>query len=206
MNQIDFLPRRIRQQRGVYRQVRRQAMTMLIVAATLGVLAYFNEARIAKANTDLATYTERGESLAAELSVLPELTRQLADGQINRRISRELGSRLTINALMAELARMLPPKASLTSLDCSTIEVQPTVKPGKPRTPRKVGSKMLMDKRVRLQITGIAPTAIDVADFIGRLSVSPLFSDVNMGYAKTVLIDNDRREARSFQMTFLVAK
>ncbi len=206
MNQIDFLPRRIRQQRGVYRQVRRQAMTMLILASSLGALAYFNEARIAKANSALEIRTEHRDSLAMQLAVLPDLTRQLADGHINRRISRELGSRLTVNALMAELARMLPPKASLTSLDCSTIEVQPTVEPGKPRAPRKAGQKAPMDKRVRVQITGMAPTAVDIADLIGRLSVSPLFSDVDMGYAKTVLIDNKRREARSFQMTFLVAK
>jgi hypothetical protein len=56
---------------------------------------------------------------------------------------------------------------------------------------------MVTVKRVRLMLTGIAPGDVDVANFIGQLSASPLVEDVNMGYAKTVEFRG--RLAREFQ-------
>ncbi len=47
-------------------------------------------------------------------------------------------------------------------------------------------NKTVTLKRVRLLITGVAPGDVDVANFIGQLSASPLLEDVNMGYTKTV--------------------
>jgi len=210
MNQIDFLPERIRHQRSVCRQLRRQSMAVLIVVGALAMLWYFNEVRIAGGQTDLAAQQHRAEQLADRLKVMPELDAQLDEGQIKQRIARELGSRLTINALLAELGRLLPPAGCLTSLECSTIDAvsdagprpdprQAAIKGRAPTTP-------VTRKRVRIVITGIAPTAIDIADFIGKLSASPLFTDVKMGYTNAVVLENQERKARSFKVTFLVAE
>jgi Tfp pilus assembly protein PilN len=59
-------------------------------------------------------------------------------------------------------------------------------------------------KRVQLLVTGLAPSDVDVANFIGHLSASPLFEDVNMGYAKNVVVRG--RTAREFQATCFVAR
>jgi len=208
MNQIDFLPKRIRHQRSVYRQLRRQGLTVVLVAAALVLLGYFNEVRIANAQADLTAHRNRLDQLAVELKMLPELSEQLADGQIKRRISRELGSRLTINALLAELGRLLPPAACLTGIECSTIDAIPDTNPrrGRNRDKQQTDDPVATQRRVRLVVKGIAPTAVDVADFIGKLSASPLFTDVKMGYAKTLVLENQNRKARSFQVTFLVAE
>lgn len=210
MNLIDFLPKRIRHQRSAYRHLRRQGLALTLVVVVLGGVGYFNELRIANAQSDLMAQQNRADALAATLTVLPELTAQLADGQIKARISRELGSRLTINALLAEVGRLLPPSSCLTSLECSTIDaVAQFAGRQKSQQARKQGRDEAVSptrKRVRLVVTGLAPTAIDVADFIGRLSASPLFCDIRMGYAKTVVIERENRKARSFEVTFLVAE
>ena len=52
-------------------------------------------------------------------------------------------------------------------------------------------------RRIRLTVTGLSPTDVDVANFIGQLSASPLFEDVNIGYTKT--INHQDRSARQFQ-------
>ena len=210
MNPIDFLPERIRYQRSVYLQLRRQGLAILIVITVLALVWRFNEVRIANGRSDLVTQQNYAEQLAVRLSVMPELAAQLDEGQIKQRISRELGSRLTINALLAELGRLLPPAGCLTSLECSTIDSVPdaATRPD----PRQVASSAtsptvsVSRKRVRVVITGIAPTAIDIADFIGKLSASPVFTDVKMGYTNSIVLDNQQRKARSFKVTFLVAE
>ena len=105
------------------------------------------------------------------LAAIPALTAEMADGQIKRRISRELGSRLAINAVLAEMGRLLPPSASLTALEYSTVD---------------------------MRLKDAAGPA--------KLSACPLFADTNMGYSKTVALDDKRREARSFQVSCLMAR
>jgi len=58
--------------------------------------------------------------------------------------------------------------------------------------------------RVRLVLTGLAPTDVDVANFIGQLSASRLFEDVTMGYAKNVSFRG--RSAREFRASCYVAR
>ena len=54
------------------------------------------------------------------------------------------------------------------------------------------------------KLTGLSPTDIEIANFIGQLSASPLFEDVNMGYARTEEFDG--RVGRKFQASCLVAR
>ena len=61
-----------------------------------------------------------------------------------------------------------------------------------------------VSRRIRLVLTGLAPSDIDVANFIGQLASSPLFEDVNMGYAKTVFHEN--YEAREFQASCFIVR
>ncbi|MFW6154798.1 MAG: PilN domain-containing protein [Planctomycetota bacterium] len=210
MNQIDFLPKRIRHHRLLMQRLRRQGVALLLFVAALAMLAWGNERRIAHARAELDVKQADLAQLAQDLEILPELNEQLADGQIKRRISAELGSRLNINALLAELERRLPADACLTSLQCSTVEV------ARPATER-LGSRgrlrrgsdeqaVAVPKRVRIMLTGLAPAPVDVATFLGDLGSSPLFTDVEMGYSKTIVVPKVNREATSFQVSFLVAE
>ena len=64
--------------------------------------------------------------------------------------------------------------------------------------------KEITRKRLRLVLTGLAPGDVDVANFIGQLSGSPVFEDVNMGYARNVEFNG--RLAREFQASCYVIR
>ncbi len=209
MNQIDFLPRRIRHHRLILQRLRRQGAALLLFVAALAVLAWSNERRIAAAQAQLTVKQADLAQLTQDLEILPELNTRLADGQIKRRISAELGSRLDINALLAELEQRLPADACLTSLECSTVEVaRPATERlgARGRLRREDEPAVEVPKRVRIMLTGLAPAPVDVATFLGDLGSSPLFANVEMGYSKTIVLPEVHREATSFQVSFLVAE
>lgn len=208
MDSIDFLPKRLRVQRLRHLRLKRQVSVLAVLVAMLAGLWYSNHVSIADARDALAERQARREELAAELSVMPALRAQIAEGSIKQRISRELGSRLAVNAVLSELGRLLPEKASLTSLQYSTVDVrrQGSTQAGSmAATAGEAGGHLGTEKRVRVVVTGITPDDLDVADFLGRLSASGLFSDVQMGFSKTAMVDDGRREGRGFEVSFLLA-
>lgn len=206
MDNIDFLPKRIKQKRGRKRVLKRQGAVLMLGAVALMAIAHVNQAAIARANAELADLQDRQHRLAETLKVIPDLTANLAEAAIKQRINRELGSRLTVNAVLAELGRLLPPAGSLTALEYNTVEIRPKASPVKTAAAIATHKNVPAEKRVRLTLVGVAPTDVDVANFIGQLSGCPLLAEVNMGYAKMVAIDQGRRTARSFQVNCLMAR
>jgi Tfp pilus assembly protein PilN len=211
MNSIDFLPKRLRVQRVRRHRVKRQATFLVTVVLILSALGYSSRRQIAEARETLAERHHEQSALSSELSIIPALQAQIAEGSIKQRISRELGSRLAVSAVLAELGRVLPEKAALTSLEYSTVDahhapaVQSTV-PIVAASAAEAAARASGEKRVRVVIAGVAPDDLDVADFLGGLSASPLFSDVQMGFSKTVMLDEGRREARGFEVSCLLAR
>jgi Tfp pilus assembly protein PilN len=127
----------------------------------------------------------------------------LADLMIKGRIEQQLGRRVGTLHVLGELQRVLPESMTLTNLTMETVEVPVLVDPAQRRNssglaiPRGKAQREMTVKRVRLTITGMAPTDVDVANFIGQLAGSRLFEDVSMGYAKTEPFRD--RNARKFQ-------
>lgn len=212
MNQIDFLPNRIKQHRGRLHQLRVQGMLLAICVCSLFLLAYVNHGRVAQAQGALTVKQATRQAVQNQLRLIPGLTSQQTDVQVKVRISKELGSRMDLNAVLAELGRLLPKTCNLTSLDCRTVEVEArpsaSIAGGEAPLVAKADRrfKAPMEMRVKLLITGWAPTDVDVANFIGQLSGCPLFEDVNMGFARTVEIDGKSRKARDFQVSCLLVR
>lgn len=201
MKKIDFLPERIKRQRRRSRLLKKQGAALAAVFAVLCGLGYFNHGRVRSVRAELVMRQRDQQAMQSRLAMIPELMAQQADGRIKQRISEELGSRVDVRAVMAELGRLLPPSSALLSMELSTIEMRSGAAArleGQLRAPTQ--------PRVKLLITGVAPTDVDVANFIGQLSASPLFEDVNMGYSRTIQVDDDRRDARSFQVSCLLPR
>ncbi len=201
MNEIDFLPESIRRQRRARQRTRQHALTLGLFASILVLLAYWNEGRITSAEATLASQQSRREGLDVQLGMIPSLQAQQADGKVKVRISKELGSRLPVNAVLAELARRLPKAASLIEFDFSTVEIRRTGAAGRgARRGRRVKAPP-PEKRIKLHLKGIAATGMDVANFVDQLSSCPLFTEVTMHHDKPMTIDENRRKARSFEVS-----
>jgi Tfp pilus assembly protein PilN len=210
MKEADFLPEWLRQQRARRRRLIRQGHLLAICIAGMGLLTCARQARISDARAALAALHERSETQKQLIAKIPPLEQQMADLLIKKQIDGELGSRTDCTAMLAELCCLMPRNMSLVSLELKPVEIK--LEPDEPlklaaRRPVRPGAKRAAEKlirRVRVLLTGLAPNDVDVANFIGQLSASPLFEDVNMGYAKTVQFRG--RSAREFQASCYLAK
>ena len=211
MENIDFLPERIRNQRLRSKWFSRQVYLLAIFAGALALLALGRQNRISQAEAELLLLTGRSANVQRQLAMLSSLEGQQAELHLKKRINDHLGSRFNVMVVLAELERLMPNSMSLVNLHVETVDqtsqVTPaTVRPG-PRplvvsSPQAVSEQTV--KRLRLVITGVAPTDVDVANFIGQMATSRLFEEVTMGYAKNVTYRG--RVAREFQATSYIVR
>ena len=209
MKEADFLPEWLRQQRVRRKRLIRQGQLLAICMVCMGLLTCVRQAWISDARAALTGIRDRTEAQDRLIAQIPPLERQMADLLIKKQIDGELGSRTDCTAVLAELCHLMPRNMSLALLELKPVEI--TIEPDHPvkrkarrpvRGSRRSAPKLV--RRVRVVLAGLAPTDVDVANFIGQLSASPLFENVNMGYAKTVRFRG--RSAREFQASCYLAK
>jgi len=202
MNRVEFLPERIRQWRLRRSRLIRQGCLLGTCLLAMLVLTFVRHGRIAQARGELTVLEDRVGNVQRQVGMIEPLERQMVELMIKKRIESELGSRTDCTAVLAELCRLMPPNMAMISLDLKTVELRAEAAKSGPVTAMRPsdgsspGSAAVV-RRVRLVMTGLAPTDVDVANFIGQLSASPLFEEVNMGYTKTVNFSG--RSGREFQ-------
>ena len=213
MRAVNFLPENIKAQRARKRRLARQGYMLGACAVGLALLGYLRmcDVRAARAEaSDLDNYTAE---VNRQLDLLVGLQKQQADLMVKKRIDDHLGSRISVLDVLAELEHLMPESMTLRNLTLDRTEVRTPATPV--RWQSGVSSAVITPsgardktehviKRVRLVITGLAPSDVDVANFIGQLSASPVFEDVRMGYARTVEFRG--KNARQFEATCYVAR
>ncbi len=208
MEHIDFLPERIRIQRARRRSLVRQAYLIGACTLALFILGYVRQGMISGAKGELLRLDDQVANVNSQLAMRHDLARQQADLMIKKRIDDRLGSRVYALEVLAELERTLPKSIFLVNLALEAVDVHEQVEPAEQdanqadssgRTPR---DKVV--RRVRLALTGVAPSDVDLANFIAQMSSAPLFEDVSMGYAKNTEFRG--RTVREFQASCYVVR
>ncbi len=211
MHEIDFLPERIRLQRARLLNLMRKTYLAMIFIAGLVATGCVLDARIDKTRDEL----DRLSSSLTEVQLLVDkrsvLESELSRLYIKEKISRDLGSRIDATDLLAELETVMPKSMTLTAVKLDAIKV--TVKAERPggvntsaraKLAKDLGPTEHTFNRFQIVITGLAPDAIEVANFIGQISASPLFEDVTMRYSSKVTFRG--RQAREFQAMCFVTR
>jgi len=210
MATVDFLPSKIRRRRIHKRQVHRQGVLLVVCVAVLAAFGYVRQGKIRSAQAELAMLDERGQVLDEQLAMRVSLRAELDDLKRKRQINDHLGSRFDAVDILGELQEVTPERIALTSLMLHATEM-PKMASASSRGSRGGGIRRAgkgkaadgegapISRRMRLVVTGLAPSDIDVAGYIAQLATSLLFEDVNLGYTKT--IEHERREAREFQIS-----
>jgi Tfp pilus assembly protein PilN len=208
MTTIDFLPERIKLQRARRRRLVRLGYLLAVAAGAVVAWGYFGRQRIERAQAELDRLRHRSANLQCRLAQKHTLHRQLADLLIKQRISKTLGSRASVLDMTYELERLLPPSMFLQDVTLETIDL---ALPPAGRVRSAVAARAAppepgqgASKRVRLRLTGLAPSDVAVANFIGQLSASPMFEHVNMGYTRNTVYQG--RAAKQFQASCHVAR
>ena len=204
---IDFLPERIRSQRARRHHLKRQGCLMALCLIGMVALGQMRFARISQARAELTLLTDRGQQAREQIDQRTELEAQQAELMVKKRVDDSLGTRVNAMDILGELQQATPDRLTLTGMTIHATELPVAGAPsGGPRVAGAPGpaEEMPVARRLRLVLTGLAPSDIDVANFIGQLAASPLFEDVNMGYAKTIVHRN--HEAREFQASCFVVR
>ena len=208
MKNLDFLPERIKAQRAKRQRLIRQGYLLVICIAMLALLGYIRQGRIAEARGEIRKLQDRADAINKQKAMLGDLEKKLAELRIMERIDNHLGSRVSTLDVMAELEHLIPKEMTVTSMKVETMEIQVPItqkeKMGNPSRATAAGKKRKNKKtktvkRIRLILTGVVTSDVAVANFIGQLSASKLFEDVNMGYSRNTSF-RGKNNVREFQV------
>ena len=203
---VDFLPERVRTGRVRKMRFIRQVKLLLLAGATFAAWLYFSDRRVRGAMAEMKLLKDRSANVQALLDQREELQKEQAALLVKERIVSRLGSRAGALDVLSELERLLPAGVSLTSLNMDTVQVTSSAELVRDHTvvAPAAAPKEAVANRLNIVLTGIAPADVDVATFIGQLTASPLFEDVNMGYTRNKVVNE--RLAREFQVSFNVVR
>ncbi len=202
MNKVDFLPETIRIKRERRSRIIREGYLLLVLMGCVALLGTVRHGWIRQAEAQLSQVETRAGNIQLQLEHRASLERMEADLMVRRRIMEDLGSRANALDVMSELETVIPRTIVLKNIRLETMPVKvPLIEANQNTGAQIFGSnkakRFTIERRLRLTVTGLSPTDVDVANFIAQLSASPFFEDVNMGYARNV--EYRRRRAREFQ-------
>ncbi len=202
MNKVDFLPETIRAKHERRIRIVREGYLLIAMVGCIALLGTVRQGWIRQAEAQLAQVETRADNSQLQLEHRKNLQRMEADLMIRRRIMEDLGSRANALDVMSELEIVTPRTIVLKDIRLETMLVKVPVTEANQNTATQIigsnkAAKFTIERRLRLTVTGLSPTDVDVANFIAQMSASSCFEDVNMGYARNV--EYHRRRAREFQ-------
>ena len=206
MNLVDFLPEGVRVQRRQRKALLRQVVLAVFASMCLVVLLQIRHGQIATAQAELSLLDTKLAMVSAEASKRTELEFQISELLVKKDIDEQLGMRISVLDVMGELQRLTGPELTLTSLELVAMEVQDreamvNLSRG-PISAAEVAPQST--RRIKLVLTGVAPSDIAVASFIGKIAASPFFEKIGMGYSRN--IEYQGCKAREFQVTMFVVR
>ena len=197
MREVEFLP-------AWYPQVRRRRRFVVLQAwMTLAVLIGLG-AWMTLAGRNIREYQGRlnridGELTASrsELKIIEELMAGRREFVAQSQVLAKVGSHAEAARLLATLDEALPKSTALLELSLITEETHPVMTNGARAAQEKERG---MDRRLNVKLTGVAPTDVEVAGFLDKLTGKPFLEDVRMTGSKPRL--EDGRVMREFEVYF----
>jgi len=189
---IDFLPETYRQRRNV-RYIRRvcvlTGLCLSIVAVAWGLVQFNQATRLAARADALASQAEAAQRMQTELVRMTEEHRRL---KRQARIGRELSMPLEQAELVRLLDEVLPAQVAITHLEVVTRRPTPeameqagdTKKNKAKADDKKPGASE--PNRLEIEIAGIAPSDLVVAEVVNDLTEHPIFSHVTLHGSRPV--------------------
>jgi len=184
---------------------------LVICAVALVSLGHHRHGRVKTAQAELNMLNERSSAIQQQVALRTEIETEQQELLLKQQVDQHLGSRVDALDILGELQSLTPERVVLASLTIHATEIPIAYDSGAggvriagDGSASDVASAPRTSRRLRLVLTGLAPSDIDVANFIGQLAASRLFEDVNLGYSKT--IEHQNHEAREFQASCFVLR
>lgn len=208
MRVINFLPddylRRRSMRRANLACAALAAGTLLVLAAVVGLIFLRAAGAAGMRQIVEAQYAEASR----QIDQLKQLEERKTGLLHKVELSSALLERVPRSHLLACVTNYLPTGTSLTSVTMQAIEVDVKVEakpedakppaPGVKAAPKGPAPRV---KRVQFRLDGLAPTDVEVAEFISRLGRDPLFEQVDLQFSEAHPI-KDKTVMRRFQLCF----
>ena len=201
MNQIDFLPEAYGSQHKCQRRLARQIILLVVVGACMASW-YVHQRTSLKANMAYVAALEH-EKTAVKLQKQEAAQRRERINVLRyqQSIQRELAQPITQATIIGTISRLLPESVAVTNL--SLTQKRPRVKTAaqlekeKKAAAKSKGkgadaSKAKVQPPVFLlvEVEGLAPSGVELANLIGALEDNPLFADIKMNDSRSKQIAN----------------
>lgn len=196
MRELEFLPDwypRIFRRR---RLVMLQAWMVLVLSLGLAGWQFLCGKNVQVARAELSTLNGDMTQTDMDLKKLDQLLELKRQWRLQDQIIGRLGAHVPSARLISALEAVMPSQMALLNLAVDTVELPRTVAAPNGK------SEIVVDRKIKVRMLGVAPTDVDLANFMTRLTAERYFEQVSMTYAK------ERQERghimREFEVVFTV--
>ena len=200
MREVEFLPEwypKVRQRR---RMVALQAWITLILLCGVGLWIVTAQRNVHAREIELAGLRTDFDQSETELQRLEELL------EIQRRLGQQdaiflrIGRPVEATRLLTTLEQLMPRDMALLDLTVNTEEAPRPAGTLAARAQQQRGRTESPQSSLRLRLRAVAPTDIDLAEFIRMVTARPFFHNVELVYSHER--QQQGRLMREFEVTF----
>ena len=196
MRELEFLPPWYSQARRHQRWLRLQACVTLLLVLGLGLWLGLANRNINRAHAALAAVDAQLAQSQLELEQLQVQLKLKHQLEFQRQIVSRLGLQVELSRMINTLEQVMPKEMSLCELSFDTDESVKSA-PSAAGTTNKDQQK---NRMLRVRMLAVAPSDVDLANFLAGLTNVPFFQDVAM------TTSHDKSEGghimREFEVTF----
>jgi Tfp pilus assembly protein PilN len=163
----------------------------------VGVVVKRGQVHAAEAN--LIQVVTAMDHTRTELEKLDDLLKLEAECRQRDQVLTKLGLHVESSRLVNKLAEVMPSDMAVLDLDIAIEQTKPQAS-AIGRAAESAAKDVPPDRRMKVRLKGVAPTDVDLANFLRELSNVAFFDNVAMTYAK------DRSDSghvmREYEVTF----
>lgn len=183
------------------RWLRLQVWLTLAFAGGLGLWVFLADRNQRFAESALVSLKGQLNQTDAQLKKMDELESLRKQLRQQAEILGKMGLHIEASRLITQLAQALPERMSLLGMNFE-VEETPVTLPPTVRASMKDPNTVVMDRKLRVRLQGVAPTDLDLSEFLTELNKTSFFDHVAPSYAR------DRKDSghlmREFEVSFLV--
>jgi len=202
-----FLPDDYLEKRVVRRTNILCLLLFVLVMVGIGGAYYLTYQRAVELSRKQAHMDQREQEVKKQLSQLEKLHKQRKRMMHKARVTSALVERVPRSMLLAELINHMPSSLSVLDLNSETrvLDTGPRPTTAMEKQQLENGKKNInvKPKQISVDLVGIAPTDVQVSEYMTSLSQHRLFSEVNLQYSEQT--DLNGSEMRKFRLKIKVA-
>jgi len=205
VREIDFVPTwyvAVHKRRRLFKL---QLWLTVVVILSLGTWIMVDAQRHDSSRDLLSVLQSRlalSEGRLRERATQQQLREQL---QTQQRIEASLGLNVEASRVLSMLERVIPKVCTLNDIEIDTVETARQIVGAARSAPIAAGAKApvaQVDRRLRVQVRGVAPANADVAGILEGLSTTGVCEELKLNYTRETT--KDGFVLRAFEIEFIV--